>query len=382
MSGCTLLIDTCLNINNIPIDYTDVSAVVIPLTNVIMAAINVSASTLYNNVEDDISGASGLINLELTSPWEENPAGTSDVERNIKKIYINNNYLLGLAKQLQNCLEGDMICSDYDQLKYLITGANPTASVAGFGRTVVRVFQHLFMRHILNSSTTESVNNALNNVIKQDSSMISNIMLNNEQPIKTFIERTTIGSYTADTAGIASYASYLHNLGNTSTIDDMSHNPVDAADASANIVSRLLASLQYITTASDINGDANDTSKLSLSKMKNAISYFLFQSLSSTGATPAASKFHDRVTPSSGAYLMKTYDMSGSEAVVQDISGVFPVMFSAGDVLYFTIDLSSATLVEPETDNVAALKLPNADKLSNLANDLGATRIYLKINVV
>lgn len=358
----TLLIDTCLDVRNIPIDYTDIVVREPEVGKIITASVEIPVNLLYT--VSDASNASGLLNIKLYNAFNDGttpPASAANVEANIESVIVNNSFLIGLANKLQECLTNKLYCEQYNLLQYLpeIDNHRPAE---GFGRAVVRILQHLFMKHILSTADTNTVNNALNNVIQNDSSTVSNLLLNNEAGIRTYIEGSSIG---------ANSNNYPNHLSEFSSVSGADASGVDASGSGANIVSRLLASLKSATADTTTFGDTN-TAVLSISKLKNAIAYFLYQGL--------PNKLHDRVSSN-----------------VNDVSGnIYPIMFSADDILYFTIDLTSATLTDPSGDGVdvndneiQGSKLPDSDKLSDLTDavvneqmiGLGASRIYLKLIV-
>ena len=335
LTGNSLLIDTCLDINNIPIDYTDIHKYVIPLSSVISAKTTVPRSLLYIEDQNDENFASSLIGIDLENSFENisSVENATDVEKNISSVVINETMLLEFARTLHTCLIGSFNCANYEMLQYL-PKSGQDINVTGFGTVVVRILQHLFMKFILaNEQNDTIVNNALNNTIVNESSFISNLFIDNEIEIKSFIEGKT---YNTDdlTKTNNDYVNYLTTIGN-----------IDAnSNQYADIIDRLLASLLKNSITS---GTSNDI--LTSTKLKGGIAYFLYQDM--------PSKFHNKT----------------------DINYRFPVKFDTGDKIYFTIDLKSALIITETESFFSSQKLPSGSTLDDLIRS--SPRIYFEVTV-
>lgn len=319
----TLVLDTQLCVENVPINYTDILAPEVRVGRTIVAKTKVPVNLLFSDATT--TSASALINLELNDINSD----ANSVE-NIKNIIINDAKLLGLANALQASLEGELNCNDYTLLGYLplVEGARP---VDGFGKAVVRILQHIFMKFIMTTAATDAaaVNNALNNVISQSSSTISNILMSNENDIVEMI-------HNHDFSGSTTASGYATSLRNASG--------VSSSDSSANIVSRLLQSL--------VAGSQASTGVVLTSVvLKHALQAFLSSSF--------ATKLHDLTSTANGAATV-----------------LHPVMFEVNDKIVFTIDVTKATLI----GDVSAASLPTQTNLNNLFN-MGVTRIFWELSV-
>ena len=324
----SLLIDTCLNINSIPIDYTDVSAVVIPEAQVIKATIKIPRNLLFIDIGTE--NAIGLFNLKMANPMPSSDISqtASDIEHNIESVIFKDDMLLDFATKLQECLVGTLDCSGYLQLQYLPV-SNGIKQTAGFGQATVRLIQHLFMKYLYNDKTPEEINMLLNNR-PVNTGHITDLFINNEQGISDFITYRNTGYDTSN----AAYYTYIQGL--LSSAQDTS---------SANIVNRLVASINTASTGSSSSG-------LTSVKLKQLLANFIFQDL--------VKKLHDRT-------------------LITNSTDVYPVQFDIGDKLYFTIDLTNATIVG-NTDTAVATVLPNQLVLGNLTT-MGAPRIYFEVIV-
>ena len=343
--GASLLIDTCLNINNIPIDYTDISIYSLVGKPIIHAKTTIPVNLLYKDITSDY--ATSLLNIDMTGSFDNNNAGTTDIEKNIRAININSSMLLPLANRLQSCLIGDINCADYNLLDYLPTDGSGARVITGFGKVVVRILQHLFMKHILQINTTDAVNNALNHTIRNDSSFVTNLFINNESGIRDFIHgRSNNTTNITD----ASYNDILQGF-----ISDLSGNSITTH---ANIVERILANLLYGSNNNNI-GDAqvNDATSdrheqmINSTRLKGAISYFLYQKIE---------KIHDKIV----------------------LNNTYPVQFDIGDKIYFTIDLTSAILATEDPSHISTQKLPPTSGDNSLDNLIKSSpRIYFEFTV-
>lgn len=325
-----LLIDTCLDVNNIPLNYTDVYAVTIPGGQIIKANVTIPIQYLYLEIGD--TAALSLFNIKLNNPMPDivdNQTAT-DIEHNISDIVIKEDMVLGFAKQLHHSLTSIINCDGYSQLQYMPIDASGARPVSGIGKAVVRILQHLFFKYILsNNLTTAEINASLNGMVLNEETNITNMFINNETNIRTFIEgRNTI----YDSSDNAFY-NYIDEL-----------QPSDTSE-NANIANRITAHI--LDASKDVSGSFTSL------KLKNAIASFLYQSIDT--------KLHDR------SYITGT-----------DV--LYPVKFEIGDKLYFTIDLNSASLNTEGSDNVATSKLPTQSNLDSLSS-MGASRIYFEITV-
>ena len=323
----TLILNTQLNVENIPIDYTDVSAEGVPAGNVITAVVKVPKYLLYSEIGGD--SALALFNIELKNPFNATNSALSDIENNIQSIVFNKTMLLTFAKRLDTCLKGQVDCTDYEQLKYIKSNESGRKVIAGLGEATVRILQHLLVKFIFGYTDVNVINTAMDNMIANNSSTATNILLANEHEIRLFIQNRDATHDTTESA----YSTYLSDPDAFTSIQ------------SAEIVNRIMAS---------ILGTEGATTALS-SKVKNALSNFMYQDLKG--------KLHDRT------------QVIGTKTV-------YPIKFVVGDNIHFTIVMNSAklSLGDITSTNVVAGKLPNQTNLDSLSS-MGATKIYFKLEI-
>lgn len=354
-----LILLTNVDVSNVQIDYTGASAQAIEAGRVIELMVGIPRNKLCTvDASDNVT--SSLLVLKITAPFEENPTGVTEVGQNITNVLVNKAFAYDFASSLLQDLSGNVqVASGFAELGFLKSsnGSQTPIDATGLGIPVVRMLQHVLVKHFTGitagetaADATDRVNNTLRaiNTGSGSHSFIVDLLLNNENSIRTAVQSDLVGLSANNDQYVVSFGSKLDSA--------------LSSDASGlNIPTRFLKSIVAASQDGVIVG-----SEFTTAKLKEAVAHYMFSNKEKL----------TKVRPTSFTVLKG--DNTGVDA-----SGV-PLLFHEGDEIYFTLTLGGYKVVNVGSGSTAAQDMPTPDDgsvaLSSLSN-YSKLNMYLKVKV-